>query len=310
MNLGDITKIDETELQKQIDLITYGFPCQDISTAGLRRGFWNNDGSKTRSGLFFDAIRIIKYCKPRIAIAENVKNLTSKSMSGVFNTVLASLDDAGYNNYWKVLNATDYGIPQRRERIFIVSIRKDIDDHSFQFPPVRPLTKCMEDYLDDDVSSEFFLSEKQISKIKTSKFYQERLRILNRDETCTTLLARDYKGPKCIQVANLNYYNMDMPNRIYSPKGISPTLKTVSGGGGEIKVVENKLYRKLTPKEYFRLMGFTDLDYQILVDNGISKTQLYKLAGNSIVVPVLENLFHQIYKIGAYIPPLRDKGCE
>lgn len=92
------------------------------------------------------------------------------------------------------------------------------------------------------------------------------------------------------------YYNMDMPNRIYSPEGISPTLKTVSGGGGEVKVLKNKLYRKLTPKEYFRLMGFSDSDYQILVDNGISKSQLYKMAGNSIVVTVLENLFKQIYK--------------
>ena len=111
-----------------------------------------------------------------------------------------------------------------------------------------------------------------------------------------TLLARDYKDPKCVQIADLHYYNMDMPNRIYSPEGISPTLKTVSGGGGEVKVLKNKLYRKLRPKEYFRLMGFSDSDYQILVDNGISKSQLYKMAGNSIVVTVLQNLFKQIYK--------------
>lgn len=186
MNLGDITKVDETKLPTEIDLMTYGFPCQDISSAGLQKGLRNEDGSKTRSGLFFDAIRIMKHCKPRIAIAENVKNLTSKRMSGVFDTVL--------------------------------------------------------------------------------------------------------------QIADLHYYNMDMPNRIYSPEGISPTLKTVSGGGGEVKVLKNKLYRKLTPKEYFRLMGFSDSDYQILVDNGISKSQLYKMAGNSIVVTVLENLFKQIYK--------------
>lgn len=296
MNLGDITKVDETKLPTEIDLMTYGFPCQDISSAGLQKGLRNEDGSKTRSGLFFDAIRIMKHCKPRIAIAENVKNLTSKRMSDVFDTVLSELEDAGYNNYWQVLNAADYGMPQGRERVFIISIRKDIDDRSFHFPPVIPLTKCMGDYLDDNVPSSFLLSEKQLSKIEVSNFQQEKRRIQDRGGICITLLARDYKDPKCVQIADLHYYNMDMPNRIYSPEGISPTLKTVSGGGGEVKVLKNKLYRKLTPKEYFRLMGFSDSDYQILVDNGISKSQLYKMAGNSIVVTVLENLFKQIYK--------------
>jgi DNA (cytosine-5)-methyltransferase 1 len=130
-------------------------------------------------------------------------------------------------------------------------------------------------------------------KFQTSNRRSEEYRIGG--GICMTLLARDYKDPKCVQIADLHYYNMDMPNRIYSPEGISPTLKTVSGGG-EVKVLKNKLYRKLTPKEYFRLMGFSDSDYQILVDNGISKSQLYKMAGNSIVVTVLENLFKQIYK--------------
>ena len=102
---------------------------------------------------------------------------------------------------------------------------------------------------------------------------------------------------EAIQCANLNYYGLDMPNRIYSPEGISPTLKTVSGGGGEVKVMVKGRYRKLTPKEYFRLMGFEDKDYQVLVDNGISKTQLYKMAGNSIAVPVLEAVFRQLYEV-------------
>ena len=182
MNLGDITKVDETKLPTEIDLMTYGFPCQDISSAGLQKGLRNEDGSKTRSGLFFDAIRIMKHCKPRIAIAENVKNLTSKRMSGVFDTVLSELEDAGYNNYWQVLNAADYGMPQGRERVFIISIRKDIDDRSFHFPPVIPLTKCMGDYLDDNVPSSFLLSEKQLSKIEVSNFQQEKRRIQDRGD--------------------------------------------------------------------------------------------------------------------------------
>lgn len=102
---------------------------------------------------------------------------------------------------------------------------------------------------------------------------------------------------KIIQAADLNHYGNDQMNRIYSPEGLSPTLKTVSGGGKrEVKVLINSRYRKLTPKEYFRLMGFSDSDYELLAMNGISKTQIYKMAGNSIVVTVLEHLFKQIYK--------------
>lgn len=116
MNFGDITQLDETTLPDDIDLITYGFPCQDISVAGQLRGLLNEDGTKTRSGLFFDALRIIEHTQPKVCIAENVKNLTSPRFSEQFKTVLQGLEDAGYNNYWKVLNAKDYDIPHQRER--------------------------------------------------------------------------------------------------------------------------------------------------------------------------------------------------
>ena len=99
-----------------------------------------------------------------------------------------------------------------------------------------------------------------------------------------------------IQVADLQYYGNDQMNRVYSPQGISPTIKTVSGGGREVKILEdNEAVRALTPKEYFRIMGFDDKDVDLLITNGISKTQLYKMAGNSIVVNVLEFLFCQIF---------------
>ena len=131
-NLEDITKIDTTALPNDIDLITYGFPCQDISLEGKQKGF-ETDGERTRSGLFYEALRVIEDTKPKIAIAENVKNLVSKKFSKEFDIVLSSLEEAGYNNYYKVLNAKDY-IPQNRERVFIVSIRKDVDTGSFVFP--------------------------------------------------------------------------------------------------------------------------------------------------------------------------------
>ena len=99
MNFGDITQLDETTLPDDIDLITYGFPCQDISVAGQLRGLLSEDGTKTRSGLFFDALRIIEHTQPKVCIAENVKNLTSPRFSEQFKTVLQGLEDAGYNNY-------------------------------------------------------------------------------------------------------------------------------------------------------------------------------------------------------------------
>lgn len=116
MNFGDITQVNETQLPDDIDLITYGFPCQDISVAGQQKGLLDKDGNKTRSGLFFDALRIIEHTQPKICIAENVKNLTSPRFTDQFRTVLQGLENAGYNNYWKILNAKDYEIPQNRER--------------------------------------------------------------------------------------------------------------------------------------------------------------------------------------------------
>lgn len=165
MNYGDITKINETQLPTNLDLLTYGFPCQDISIAGAKRGLVNEEGRKTRSGLFFDALRIIEAIKPKIAIAENVKHLTSKSMKPVFDIVLTSLEEAGYKNYWQVMNCADYEIPQSRERVLIVSIRKDLDDKSFTFPAAVPLTTCLEDFLEEDVPEAYFLSEDKIQSV-------------------------------------------------------------------------------------------------------------------------------------------------
>lgn len=176
MNLRDITKIDEKELTKDIDLITYGFPCQDISLSGKQKGLFNEDGTQTRSGLFFEALRIIEATKPRVAIAENVKNLTSKRFKEQFEIVLNSLEEVGYNNYWKVLNAKDYGIPQNRERVFIVSIRKDIDSGTFKFPEGFPLELRLKDMLEDEVDEKYYMSEKAIAYIcatGTKNFHYE-----------------------------------------------------------------------------------------------------------------------------------------
>lgn len=293
LNLGDVTKIDETKLPKDVDLITYGFPCQDISIAGKQKGF-ENAGEKTRSGLFFDALRIIKATRPRIAIAENVKNLTGKRFKNEFDLVLKSLEDVGYNNYWQVLNAKDFGIPQNRERVFIVSIRKDIDKNAFEFPEKIPLELKLKDLLENNVDEKYFFAEE-----KTKKFQSQ----LKNKVTC----GRDYKEPRCVQVGTLDIKGHDIIKRVYSSEGLCPTLMSRQGvnvqivANGELCKTESDKrdalrIRKLTPTECFRLMGFYDKDVQILIENKISNSQLYKMAGNSIVVNVLVAIFKELRK--------------
>lgn len=249
LNLGDITKIDEQNLLKNIDLITYSFPCQDISVAGKQKGFFDR-GVKTRSGLFFDALRIIQAVQPKIAIAENVKNLTSKRFKNEFEIVLNSLEMAGYNNYYAVLNAKDYGVPQNRERIFIISILKSVDNNKFVFP--KP--------------------------IKT----KETLGSILENDAVLPILHNIYGG-----------FGEKKP-RVFDT--YSPTIRTAAGGGHIPSIWSNvsKSNRKLTPKECFRLMGFEDKDINILIENKTSNTQLYKMAGNSVVVNVLEEIFKSL----------------
>jgi len=256
-NLGDIAKADETILSEDVDLITYGFPCQDISLAGSQKGLFNQDGTKTRSGLFYEALRIISHVRPKMAIAENVKNLMGKKFEDQFKDILFNLEEIGYNNYYQILDAKDYGIPQDGKRIFIVSIRKDIDLKTFVFPEPIELNITLQDMLDNEIDEPYYVPQAKIDKILHSHFNQERT-MIQRGDICQTLLARDYKDPKCV-------------------------------------VVQGKV-RRISPREYFRLMGFSDMNFELLVKNGISNTQLYKMAGNSIVVNVIQKILYQLFK--------------
>ena len=159
-NLHDVRQVN-TLLMDNVNLMTWGWPCQDISCAGKQRGFKDTDGNLTRSGLFFQGLRILTELQPEYAIAENVKALTGKKFTAEFETVLTSLDKAGYNNYWKVLNAKDYGVPQNRERVFIVSIRKDIDKGTFTFPEKQPLTLRVKDLLEPVVDEKYYLKSQK-----------------------------------------------------------------------------------------------------------------------------------------------------
>ena len=254
MNLGDITKVDENSLPKDIDLITYGFPCQDISLAGKQKGMFNDDGTQTRSGLFFEALRIIEATKPKIAMAENVKNLTGKKCKEQFELVLKSLEEAGYSNYWKVLNAKDYGIPQNRERVFIISIRKDIDK-GYEFPEPFPLQLRLKDMLDDEVDESFYISDERTKSLQRDLINKDTLMLdvcqyrreghpREYNEVSPTLSARDYRDPRLIQVGNLDIKGQDIVKRCYSSDGLSPTLTNMQGGNRQPKVVVREATKK------------------------------------------------------------------
>lgn len=338
MNLGDITKVDEQKLPKDIALVTYGFPCQDISNAGRMKGLFNEDGTKTRSGLFFEALRIIEATQPRVAIGENVKMLTSKKFAEQFKIVLESLEQAGYNNYFKVVNAKDCGIPQNRERVLIVSIRKDVDDGSFVFPDKIPLKLKLKDLLEDEVDEKYFIKNeltrklvincdvsepqvlrlvrnehgKQIRKQYESGEVQEPWSEMKQYEPRTDgisntvstilkdniLLVREATKTGYAEATVGDSVNLEYPSsktrRGRVGKRMSQTLTTKPNQG---VVMDDLRIRYYTPKEYFRLMGFDDADFEKAAAVN-SDRQLYKQAGNSIVVPVLEGIMKALLSIG------------
>lgn len=311
-NLGDITTVNEQSIALSVDLITYGFPCQDISIAGHQQGLFDAEGEKTRSGLFFDALRIIQHTQPKVAIAENVKNLTCKKFAKQFQIVLQALEDAGYNNYWSILNSKDYGVPQNRERVFIVSIRKEIDTRIFQFPEPFTLKKRLKDLLEPHVDEKYFLSNQMlkgfIEKSAGNGYINQDTqasKVIHQDGIFQTLCAGTHgyangyvNTDRLIQVGQM-YGTEKEPNpqagRIYSAEGISPTMDSCSGGNRMPKVSCGDRIRRLTPLECFRLMAFDDSDCRVLVDNKIKNTQLYKMAGNSIVVDVVEELLCMMF---------------
>lgn len=269
LNLGDITKIDTSKLPNDIDLITYGFPCQDISVAGNLKGF-EHEGKRTRSGLFFEALRIIENAQPKFTIAENVKNLTGKRFKKEFEIVLTSLEQAGYNNYWQVLNGKDYGIPQNRERVFIVSIRKDIDNGMFKFPKPLELKLRLKDMLEDEVDEKFYLSDEYMDRFLKSnlemkgdihilgttvgegKGTNSRHWVHDTEGIVGTLSATDYKQPKQIlepkiqRIGNIygNQFGTGYAGNVWDKEGLSPSLMTAQGGGRQPMIMVKEATKK------------------------------------------------------------------
>ena len=282
-NLGDISKVERLPYA---DFVTYSYPCTDLSVAGKGEGMVNKcdkcgctwainfenpktnnicpdcgniDIKSTRSGLLGQVQRLltVSYKEgtlPRYLLLENVKNLVGKKFKPQFDAWINWLDLIGYNTYYKVLNGKHYGIPQNRERIFAISIRKDVDAKGYTFPEQIPLEVRLKDILEKNVDERYYLPDDRIEKILNSTFMQEKKRIQTTD-VCDTLLARDYKDPKCVPVEDLEpiriggLYDSEegrhQAGAIWDKDAISPTLDTMQGGNrqpfivDEIKVVGN-----------------------------------------------------------------------
>ena len=295
----------------EVDLIMHGSPCQDFSVAGKQAG--GDVGSGTRSSLMYETIRIVGKLRPKYVVWENVKNLLSTKHRHNFDAYLETMKALGYTNYYQVLNAKDYGIPQNRERVFTISIRNDIDN-GYEFPKKQPLEIRLKNILENEVEEKFYLSDTQVERMKTTNFECSKFehRVCQEDSITPTLCARDWKDPKCVQVGTLDIKGMDCIKRVYSDEGLSPTLTDMQGFDGVryyeettptlraarsgLKTIDNDYrIRKLTPRECWRLMGFDDESFEKAAKVN-SNTQLYKQAGNSIVVNVLEEIFKNLFE--------------
>lgn len=223
--IQDITQWDK---DIEVDLIMHGSPCQDFSVAGSQAG--GDLGSGTRSSLMYETIRIVGKLRPKYVIWENVKNLLSKKHKHNFDSYIETMNILGYNSYYQILNAKDYGIPQNRERVFTISIRKDISN-TYKFPQKQELKLRLKDILEDEVDEKYYLQESKIDKITNSNFMQEKKRIQEKD-VCDTLLARDWKDPKCVRIGGIfdNETSKHQAGSIYDKEGLAPTLDAMQGG--------------------------------------------------------------------------------
>lgn len=416
LNLGDITAVDENKLES-FNMICGGSPCQDFSVAGKQKGsvwtckdcgheynpltvHWkgrdkcpnckSENIEKTRSSLLVEYLRIIRTNKPNFGMYENVKNIVGKQFKDTFKMFTDELEEYGYNVYWKVLNAKDYGIPQNRERVYLIFIKKELDNGKFVFPEGFDNGIRLKDILENEVEEKYYISQNKVEKFianlqedliednsNTPKFIGNINRpdfgtgyaggvwdaqnisptlttmqgggrqphiitglVSNKGEKFeretefgNTLLARDYKGfgnqamnavvevvstedeksePKerffrqainTFKNSDADYGDtIDAFNERVNKSGYCPTLTTRPEGfkTAILPVTNNLRIRKLTPKECFRLMGFSDVNYES-ASKVVSNSQLYKQAGNSIVVDVLYYILVELYKAMPYL---------
>jgi DNA (cytosine-5)-methyltransferase 1 len=268
---GDITKISTTDIPAH-DILCAGFPCQPFSEFGQRKGFMDVKGT-----LFFDILRIADYHKPKVLFLENVKGITYNEGGKTFKTIQQSIESLGYTFNWQLLDATMFGLPQRRQRVFMVGIRNDITN-SFRFPVGSLTTRTLKDIMEKHVDANHFLAEsrwdyicKQKIKGKCAFSYY----LMGPGDTAHTLLTSKYE------------HNLIVDHSL--PIGKFHNVKAYTAKAARIHPMH---VRRLTPREYGRLQGFPDT-FQMPVSN----KQAYRLYGNAVAVPVVEAVFEEIQKL-------------
>lgn len=265
-NLGDITKVEHLP---ECDLLTYSPPCQDISIAGLKRGL--EEGSGTRSSLFWEVLRLLKDAKdrgvlPPVLVMENVDAIVNKQNRPHLDRFIINLNRLGYTSSWSILNAKDYGVAQNRKRFFMVST---LDKGEFTFPEKKILTKRLKDYLESEVPESFYLSPEKIATYETHKktqkakgngFGYDPLDIeresIEYDSDKSDQIGResDYRTPKSdgprdsdqsedvseiiVDGELLDMKTLEQHQRVYDPDGIAPTLFTPHGSDKSPKIIE------------------------------------------------------------------------
>jgi len=266
---GDITKIDEKDIPTH-DILCAGFPCQAFSISGKQKGFEDSRGT-----LFFEVARIAKYHQPKILLLENVKNFEKHDNGNTLHTVKATLEEIGYDFYSQVLNASHFGVPHKRERIFMIAFRKDLNIHSFTFPVGTNVPVILQDFLDIHTQHEHLIIQRNDIKFK------ENIEI-------TQDMFGNYPQ-KPIRIGTVNKGGQG--ERIYSPLGHAITLSAYGGGVGAktglYKI--NDVIRRLSPDECRRITGFSE-DFKLHPKPTVS----YRQFGNSVVVNVLEAILEQI----------------
>lgn len=262
---GDITKIDEKDIPS-FDILCGGFPCQPFSVSGKQKGF-----SDTRGTLFFDIARIVAYHKPKVILLENVKNLKAHNDGATFEVISNTLNELNYNIYYKVLNAKNFELPQNRERITIICIRKDIDSGNFKFPNGSDKFVTISDIKESDDKTEKYLLKRNDIHIDQEKLKNAK---------------KNGRVNKPIQIGVIAKGGQG--NRIYHENGIGITLAASSGGAASktgAYYINGKV-RKLSPREAARLQGFPE-SFKI-IDND---TQSLKQFGNSVPINLLKEVF-------------------
>lgn len=267
---GDITAIDERNIPPH-DILLAGFPCQAFSLAGKKRGF-----EDTRGTLFFDVARIVNYHKPKVVFCENVKNLVNHDRGKTFKIINQTLQDLGYTVFHNVLNSKDFGVPQNRERIYIVAFREDIAPNTFRFPEKTDDTKVIADIMEEkEPSSKYYLSDVYFASLRKHK---------QRHQAKGNGFGYEIREVHSVAGA-IVCGGMGRERNLIIDKRLTDFTPVTNIKGK----INSEYIRKMTPREWARLQGFPD-EFKLVV----ADTHLYKQFGNSVTVPVIKAIAQKI----------------